>query len=106
MSTPGKTKTVAVPDGWKRLAALYNEDTNSTEIRINGSKVTTVLVTCRTQAVTFAYSDTTPMVVLGHPMATSDSYTVDKMMWVDNCWFKNEVAATIGHLVITPAINF
>ena len=97
---------VAVPDGWQRLAALYNEDTASTEIRISGSKVTTVLLTCRTQAVQFAYSDIVPQTSKGHPMATSDSFTVDKMMWVDNCWFKNEVAATIGYIVITPAINF
>jgi hypothetical protein len=107
MSYPGTTKTANVPNGWTRLSQIYNADNTSTQIIVNGSKVNRVLLSCRTNAIQFAYGESAnELPGTGHPMATSDSIQNSEKMWVENCFIKNETSGTVGVAVMTPSIEF
>jgi hypothetical protein len=90
------TQYVACPNGWTKLSDLYGDTVKN---------ATGWLISARTQAIQWAVAATTPNISTGHPMATSDS------QWfgvgdIPNIWFKNEVSATVGYLVITPTYAF
>lgn len=90
------TVYVACPNGWTKLADLYGT------VVPNASGWT---VSCRTQAIQWAMGATTPTIALGHPMGTSDAVTFGAGD-INRVWFKNEVSATVGYLVITPDTAF
>lgn len=90
------TVYVACPNGWTKLADLYG----TTVPNVSGWTVS-----CRAQSIQWAIAQTTPTATYGHPMSAADSVFFGDTD-IDKVWFKNEVSATIGYLVITPTTAF
>lgn len=95
----GITKRIACPNGWTKLADLYEEST------YNGSKFSKAMVSVDTNKVLFAYADATPNITTAHPMTDSD-YLMLGVQDFNRIYFKNAVSGTVGYLVVTPEIEF
>lgn len=70
------------------------------KIPIGTATANKVLLSVLTKAADIAWGESAPAIA-GHPVAAGDSYAVEGMDLIRNCWVKNTVVADTSTLIIT-----